>query len=156
MKIARLLVSAQLIISPQKCWCQPSKTLIRETIHCLRPLPLHYSKGHIISAVARKLYSSQKCPRDISIHSWLQNCSTNLNSRRRRSADNMQDTTVTDVATVSSGPIITRRDNGEKLNGLHMLTSQHSGTLQQLQHQNIEGTVTHSLYNTYFTSVVVG
>uniref|UniRef100_A0A667Z6H1 Si:ch73-261i21.5 n=1 Tax=Myripristis murdjan TaxID=586833 RepID=A0A667Z6H1_9TELE len=58
--------------------------------------------------------------------------------------------------TFSSGPIITRRDNGEKLNGLHMLTSQHSGTLQQLPHQNIEGTVTHSLHNTYFTSVVVG
>ncbi|XP_071399393.1 zona pellucida-like domain-containing protein 1 [Centroberyx affinis] len=48
----------------------------------------------------------------------IQNCTTNINlsnSRRRRSAGDVQGTTLSDVATVSSGPITTHVDNGEKL-----------------------------------------
>ncbi|XP_033496472.1 zona pellucida-like domain-containing protein 1 [Epinephelus lanceolatus] len=45
----------------------------------------------------------------------IQNCTSSTNSRRRRSANNNQGTTVSDMATVSSGPIITRSDNGYQM-----------------------------------------
>lgn len=44
----------------------------------------------------------------------LQNCTTNTNSKRRRSVSDNQDTTVSDMATVSSGPITIRLNKGEK------------------------------------------
>uniref|UniRef100_A0A3Q3N1J4 Si:ch73-261i21.5 n=1 Tax=Labrus bergylta TaxID=56723 RepID=A0A3Q3N1J4_9LABR len=40
------------------------------------------------------------------------------NSRRRRGASNNQGTTVSDMATISSGPITIRTDQGENVNGL--------------------------------------
>ncbi|KAK5859281.1 hypothetical protein PBY51_003360 [Eleginops maclovinus] len=40
------------------------------------------------------------------------NCDADTTSRRRRSTDDKQDTTVSDMATVSSGPISTRPDYG--------------------------------------------
>lgn len=54
------------------------------------------------------------------IHS--QNCSTSTNKRRRRSISDDQGTTVSDMATVTSGPITTRLDNGENMNSLHLWT----------------------------------
>ncbi|XP_078142545.1 zona pellucida-like domain-containing protein 1 [Centroberyx gerrardi] len=52
----------------------------------------------------------------------IQNCTTNINfsnnnSRRRRSANDVQGTTLSDVATVSSGPITTHVDNGAQQTG---------------------------------------
>lgn len=40
----------------------------------------------------------------------LQNCSTGTNKRRRRGITDNQGTTVSDMATVTSGPITTRLD----------------------------------------------
>lgn len=48
----------------------------------------------------------------------LQNCTTGTNLQRRRSIRKNEGTTVSDMATISSGPITTRLDNGENLNGL--------------------------------------
>lgn len=45
----------------------------------------------------------------------LQNCSTGTNKRRRRGITDNQGTTVSDMATVTSGPITTRLD-GEDIN----------------------------------------
>ncbi|XP_044078615.1 zona pellucida-like domain-containing protein 1 [Siniperca chuatsi] len=42
----------------------------------------------------------------------IQNCTTGTNSRRRHSVNNNQGTTVSDMATISSGPITTRLDYG--------------------------------------------
>ncbi|XP_060912034.1 zona pellucida-like domain-containing protein 1 [Labrus mixtus] len=42
----------------------------------------------------------------------LKNCSSSTNSRRRRGASNNQGTTVSDMATISSGPITIRTDQG--------------------------------------------
>lgn len=48
----------------------------------------------------------------------MQNCTTGTNLRRRRSTSDNQGTTVSDMATISSGPIFIRLDNGENLYGL--------------------------------------
>lgn len=48
----------------------------------------------------------------------LQNCSTGTSKRRRRGITDNQGTTVSDMATVTSGPITTRLDNGENPNNL--------------------------------------
>ncbi|XP_034540251.1 zona pellucida-like domain-containing protein 1 [Notolabrus celidotus] len=55
---------------------------------------------------ATRLCVSSFCP------SLTQNCTTSTSSRRRRSASNNQDTTVSDMATISSGPIMTRTRTG--------------------------------------------
>ncbi|XP_072230510.1 zona pellucida-like domain-containing protein 1 [Leuresthes tenuis] len=47
-----------------------------------------------------------------------QNCSSNTNSRRRRGVNDDEETTVTDTATVSSGPITIHLDGGEDVNRL--------------------------------------
>ncbi|XP_031166573.1 zona pellucida-like domain-containing protein 1 [Sander lucioperca] len=62
---------------------------------------------------ATRLCVNSFCP------NLIQNCTTGSNSRRRRSANDNQDTTVSDMATVSSGPITIRTDIGENGNGLH-------------------------------------
>ncbi|KAM9348955.1 zona pellucida-like domain-containing protein 1 [Symphorus nematophorus] len=54
---------------------------------------------------ATRLCVNSYCP---TLH---QNCTTG-NSRRRRSSDDNQGTTVSDMATVTSGPITTRHDTG--------------------------------------------
>ncbi|XP_059207068.1 zona pellucida-like domain-containing protein 1 [Centropristis striata] len=55
---------------------------------------------------ATRLCMTSFCP------NLVQNCTTGTNSKRRRRADNNQDTEVSDTATVSSGPIAIRPDNG--------------------------------------------
>ncbi|XP_040007043.1 zona pellucida-like domain-containing protein 1 [Xiphias gladius] len=57
----------------------------------------------------------------------IQNCTTGTNLQRRRSIRKNEGTTVSDMATISSGPITTRLDNGENLNG-YLLAS---GGIQQ-------------------------
>ncbi|XP_035480702.2 zona pellucida-like domain-containing protein 1 [Scophthalmus maximus] len=47
--------------------------------------------------------------------SVLQNCTSSGSSRRRRSVGDNQGTTVSDTATITSGPITTRSDNGYML-----------------------------------------
>ncbi|KAM8740989.1 zona pellucida-like domain-containing protein 1 [Acanthopagrus schlegelii] len=54
---------------------------------------------------ATRLCVNSFCP------TLIQNCTTDTNSKRRRSIDDNQDTTVSDMATISSGPITTRQDN---------------------------------------------
>ncbi|XP_054482409.1 zona pellucida-like domain-containing protein 1 [Anoplopoma fimbria] len=61
---------------------------------------------------ATRLCVNSFCP------NLIQNCTTGTNSRRSRSANDNQGTTVSDMATVSSGPISTRSDNGENMNGV--------------------------------------
>uniref|UniRef100_A0A3Q1ISJ4 ZP domain-containing protein n=1 Tax=Anabas testudineus TaxID=64144 RepID=A0A3Q1ISJ4_ANATE len=46
----------------------------------------------------------------------IQNCTNGTALRRRRSVDDKQTTTVSDTATVISGPITTRLDNGKNVN----------------------------------------
>ncbi|XP_032390186.1 zona pellucida-like domain-containing protein 1 [Etheostoma spectabile] len=59
---------------------------------------------------ATRLCVNTFCP------NFIQNCTTGTNSRRHRSANtNHQGTTVSDMATVSSGPITTRTDIGENV-----------------------------------------
>ncbi|XP_022601827.1 zona pellucida-like domain-containing protein 1 [Seriola dumerili] len=60
-------------------------------------------------------------------HNLIQNCTSSTNSRTRRSISDHQGTIVSDMATISSGPITTRSDNGENLNG-YLLAS--GGTVQ--------------------------
>ncbi|GLD47270.1 zona pellucida-like domain-containing protein 1 isoform X1 [Lates japonicus] len=55
---------------------------------------------------ATRLCVNSFCP------TLTQNCTTGTNSRRRRSTSDSQGTTVSDTATISSGPIFTRLDNG--------------------------------------------
>uniref|UniRef100_UPI0037E793F3 zona pellucida-like domain-containing protein 1 n=1 Tax=Semicossyphus pulcher TaxID=241346 RepID=UPI0037E793F3 len=55
---------------------------------------------------ATRLCVNSFCP------SLRQNCTTGTNSRRRRNANNNQGTTVSDMATISSGPITTRLGRG--------------------------------------------
>ncbi|XP_070700113.1 zona pellucida-like domain-containing protein 1 [Pempheris klunzingeri] len=55
---------------------------------------------------ATRLCVTSYCP------SLLQNCTTSSNRRRRRNTNNDQDTIVSDMATISSGPISTRLDSG--------------------------------------------
>ncbi|KAM7374912.1 hypothetical protein PAMP_007546 [Pampus punctatissimus] len=55
---------------------------------------------------ATRLCVNSFCP------SLVQNCTTDSNSRRRRSSEDNQGTTVSDTATVTSGPIMIRLDNG--------------------------------------------
>ncbi|XP_062289553.1 zona pellucida-like domain-containing protein 1 [Scomber scombrus] len=68
----------------------------------------HTDDGHSTYYVhcATRLCVTSFCP------SLIQNCTTNTNSRRRRSVSDSQDTTVSDMATVSSGPITIRLDKG--------------------------------------------
>ncbi|XP_077403421.1 zona pellucida-like domain-containing protein 1 isoform X1 [Vanacampus margaritifer] len=54
---------------------------------------------------ATRLCASTFCPR------LIQNCTTNRFSRRRRSIRDDQDTSVSEIATVSSGPITIRMNN---------------------------------------------
>ncbi|XP_056141146.1 zona pellucida-like domain-containing protein 1 [Lampris incognitus] len=65
--------------------------------------------------------------------SLVQNCTThinyNSNTRRRRSADGAQSTTVSSMATVSSGPINTRVDNGYPVESEVAQQTRSSGTL---------------------------
>lgn len=51
----------------------------------------------------------------LTIHT--QNCTSSGSSRRRRSVGDNQGTTVSDTATITSGPITTRSDNGENAHG---------------------------------------
>ncbi|XP_071317217.1 zona pellucida-like domain-containing protein 1 [Trachinotus anak] len=55
---------------------------------------------------ATRLCVNSFCP------NLIQNCTSGTSSRRRRSISNNQGTIVSDMATISSGPIITRSDNG--------------------------------------------
>ncbi|XP_076607179.1 zona pellucida-like domain-containing protein 1 [Chaetodon auriga] len=55
---------------------------------------------------ATRLCVSSFCP------TLIQNCTTGTNLRRRRSISDNQVTTVSDMATISSGPITTRHNNG--------------------------------------------
>ncbi|XP_042355556.1 zona pellucida-like domain-containing protein 1 [Plectropomus leopardus] len=55
---------------------------------------------------ATRLCVNTFCPK------LTQNCTSSPDSRRRRSANDNQGTTVSDMATVSSGPIIIRSDKG--------------------------------------------
>ncbi|KAM6983473.1 zona pellucida-like domain-containing protein 1 [Tautogolabrus adspersus] len=55
---------------------------------------------------ATRLCVNDVCP------SIIKNCTSSTNSRRRRGASNNQGTTVSDMATISSGPITTRLDQG--------------------------------------------
>ncbi|CAJ1064483.1 zona pellucida-like domain-containing protein 1 [Xyrichtys novacula] len=52
------------------------------------------------------------CATRLCVSTFCPSLSQNCNSRRRRSASNSQGTTVSDMATITSGPIITRLDHG--------------------------------------------
>ncbi|XP_041808936.1 zona pellucida-like domain-containing protein 1 [Chelmon rostratus] len=56
---------------------------------------------------ATRLCMNSFCP------TLIQNCTAGTSLRRRRSIDDDQATTVSDTATISSGPITTRQDSGE-------------------------------------------
>ncbi|XP_074527632.1 zona pellucida-like domain-containing protein 1 [Halichoeres trimaculatus] len=70
---------------------------------------IHGSEEHVSTYYvhcATRLCVSTFCP------TLIQNCSSNTSLRRRRSADDNQGTTVSDMATISSGPISIRLGPG--------------------------------------------